>query len=98
MIIDKEVWNQSMRIIKHGVVRSGPKRQWGAERRIQPLPIVHDKPSTRKITLSRLAIVLTVCLWAMYVVDTIIRQFFDGPQTFQFTMQAISYLVVVTFL
>lgn len=65
---------------------------------MQPLPIVHDKPTTRKITLSRLAIVLTVCLWALYCIDTIIRQFFEGPQTFQFTMQAIGYFVVVTFL
>jgi cellulose synthase/poly-beta-1,6-N-acetylglucosamine synthase-like glycosyltransferase len=87
-----------MRIMKRGNVRKGPKRQWGAERRIQPLPIVHDKPSTRKITLSRLAVVMTVCLWVAYVVYTIIRQFFEGPQTFQFTMQAIGYLVVVSFL
>lgn len=79
-------------------LRSGPRRQWGAEKRIHPLPIVHDQPTTRKITLSRLAIVLTVLLWVLYVVDTIIRQFFDGPQTFQFTMQSIGYLLVVTLL
>lgn len=87
-----------MPITKRGVLRNGPKRQWGAERRLQPLPIVHDQPSTSKIMWSRLAIVLSICLWVVYVVYTIIRQFFDGPQTFQFTMQAISYLVVVTFL
>jgi cellulose synthase/poly-beta-1,6-N-acetylglucosamine synthase-like glycosyltransferase len=29
---------------------------------------------------------------------TIIRQFFDGPQTFSFTLQAVGYLIVVTFL
>lgn len=75
-----------------------PRRQWGAERRTHPLPIVHEKPSTRKMTLSRLAIVATVTLWVAYVVSTIIRQFFEGPQTFQFTMQAVCYLIVVTFL
>ncbi|MES2876141.1 MAG: glycosyltransferase family 2 protein [Patescibacteria group bacterium] len=74
------------------------KRQFGAERRITPLPIVHERPSARKITLSRLAIVVTIALWVLYVIATVIRQFFDGPQTFQFTLQAISYLVVVTFL
>lgn len=74
------------------------KRQWGAERRTLPLSIVHDRPSTRKMTFSRLAIVLTIGLWAAYVVSTIIRQFFDGPHSFQFMMQALSYLVVVTFL
>jgi cellulose synthase (UDP-forming) len=80
---------------KSGGVR---KRQWGAERRTKPLPIVHEKPSTQKIAFSRLAVVLTVSFWMIYVVSTIIRQFFDGPHSFQFTLQAVSYLVVVTFL
>jgi len=74
------------------------KHQWGAERRTQPLSIVHEKPSTRKIAFSRLAVVLTILLWVVYVVSTIVRQFFDGPHSFQFTLQAIGYLVVVTFL
>ena len=74
------------------------RRQWGAERRTQPLPMMHERPSTAKIMLSRLAVVMTVVLWAAYVISTVIRQFFEGPKTFQFTMQAICYLVVVTFL
>lgn len=74
------------------------KRQWGSEKRTTPLPILHDRPSTRKITLSRIAIVLTALFWVIYLVDTVIRQFFDGPHTFQFTIQAISYLIVVTLL
>lgn len=74
------------------------KRQWGAERRTAPLPIVHTRPSTRKVALSRLAIVLTVVLWLVYIVSTIIRQFFDGVHGYQFTMQAIGYVIVVTFL
>lgn len=41
---------------------------------------------------------MTICLWAVYVVSTIIRQFIDGPHSFEFTMQAVGYLVVVTFL
>lgn len=80
---------------KSGVTR---KRQWGAERRTTPLSIVHEKPSTRKVALSRLAVVLTITFWLAYVISTIVRQFFDGPHSFQFTLQAISYLVVVTFL
>jgi len=74
------------------------KRQWGAERRTQPLPMMHEKPSTLKIAFSRLAIVLTIVLWIMYLISTIIRQFFEGPKTFSFTMQAIGYLIVVTLL
>jgi cellulose synthase/poly-beta-1,6-N-acetylglucosamine synthase-like glycosyltransferase len=74
------------------------KRQWGAERRTQPLPMVHDRPSTLKISLSRLAVILTILLWALYVITTVVRQFFDGPQTYQFMLQAVGYVIVVTFL
>jgi len=74
------------------------KRQWGAERRTQPLPMVHDKPSTLKVAFSRLAVVLTIVLWVMYLISTIIRQFFQGPKTFSFTMQAVVYLLIVTML
>ncbi|WP_295125791.1 glycosyltransferase family 2 protein [uncultured Leifsonia sp.] len=75
------------------------KRQWGAERRTEPLPTVHPKPSDRKITWSRVAIVATIVFWAIYVVTTIIRQFLVlGTQDFRFTMEAIGYTVVVTFL
>ncbi|MGH7156979.1 MAG: glycosyltransferase family 2 protein [Candidatus Saccharimonadales bacterium] len=74
------------------------KRQWGAERRTEPLASIHEQPSTRKITLSRLAIVSTIVFWILYLISVIVRQFFDGPQSFGFTMQAIGYLIIVTFL
>jgi cellulose synthase (UDP-forming) len=74
------------------------KRQWGAERRTEPLPMMHEKPSTLKIACSRLAIVLTIVLWVIYLISTIIRQFFEGPETFSFTMQAVGYLIIVTLL
>ncbi|HLI09755.1 MAG TPA: glycosyltransferase family 2 protein [Ktedonobacteraceae bacterium] len=51
-----------------------------------------------KIACSRLAIVLTIVLWIMYFISTIIRQFFEEPETFAFTMQAIGYLMIVTLL
>lgn len=78
--------------------RHRKRRQWGAEKRTTPLPIIHEKPSTKKIIFSRLAIVTTITMWTIYVVETIIRQFFEGPKSFEFTMQAIGYLLVVTFL
>src|SRR5579884_3400398 len=78
--------------------QSTRKRQWGTERRTQPLPMMHEKPSTLKIAFSRLAIVLTIVLWIMYLISTIIRQFFEGPKTFSFTMQAAGYLIIVTLL
>lgn len=74
------------------------RRQWGAERRNRPLSTIHEKPSTFKIAMSRLAIVLTVCMWLAYIVSTALRQLFDGPGSYTFTLQAVGYLIVVTFL
>jgi len=75
------------------------KRQLGAEKRIQPLAALHAKPSERKLIAGRLAIIATVVFWMLYVVTTIIRQFIEyGSQNFRFTIEAVSYLIVVTFL
>jgi len=74
------------------------KRQWGAERRTAPLPHFHERPSIRKIALSRIAIVATIIFWFMYFLSIIIRQFIDGPQNYDFTMEAFSYLFVMSFL
>lgn len=73
------------------------KRQWGAEKRTTPLSIFHDKPSTRKIVFSRLAIIFTVVFWLVYVTSVIIRQFFT-TNSYDFTMQAFGYLFVVSVL
>ncbi len=78
--------------------QSSRRRQWGAERRTEPLPMMHEKPSTLKIAYSRLAVVLTILLWVAYLISVIIRQFFLGPKTFSFTMQAVCYLIIVTLL
>ncbi|GAA1522685.1 glycosyltransferase family 2 protein [Agromyces terreus] len=51
-----------------------------------------------KIAWGRIAILLTVVFWITYVVTTIIREFIEAPGGFRFTMEAIGYLVVVTFL
>lgn len=75
----------------------GRKRQWGAEKRTEPLSILHEEPSTFKIAASRIAIVLTVVFWLMYL-SSIIRQFIDGPKSYDFTMQAFGYLIVMTVL
>ncbi len=74
------------------------KRQWGAEKRTNPLSILHEIPSTRKIALSRLAIVLTLIFWAIYITSTVIRQLIDGPQSYQFTMEAFGYSLVMSVL
>jgi cellulose synthase (UDP-forming) len=75
------------------------RRQWGAERRSEPLSIVHPKPSARAITLGRVGIVATVGFWLVYVITTIFRELVNNPGAgFRFTVEAVSYLVVVTIL
>jgi len=74
------------------------KREWGTERRTDPQPSLHIRPSTRTIAFGRLGIVLTVVMWVLYVITTIFRQLFDWPHTASFTLQAVGYLIVVTFL
>ncbi len=74
------------------------KRQWGTEKRTAPLSMLHDKPSTLKIALNRVAIVATIFFWVAYIFSIIIRQLIDGAANYSFTMEAFSYSLVVTFL
>ena len=75
------------------------KRQWGAERRSEPLAIVHPEPSRRKIILGRIGIVVTVLAWLAYVVTTVLRNLINDPTAgFRFRAESVSYVVVVTFL
>ena len=75
------------------------RRQWGSERRSEPLSIVHPRPSGRAITLGRLGLIATVAFWLVYVITTIFRELVNNPgEGFRFTVEAISYLIVVTIL
>lgn len=74
------------------------KRQWGSEKDMVPLPSLHEKPSTNKLVLSRIAIFLTVFFWIAYILSIVIRQLIEGPQSYEFTMEAVGYATVVTFL
>ncbi|MDH6235570.1 glycosyltransferase family 2 protein [Cryobacterium sp. CG_9.6] len=75
------------------------RRQWGAEKRPDPLSIVHPTPSAGKITRGRLGIVITIVSWVTYVISTIIAELLNNPNSgFRFQFEAISYLLVVTVL
>lgn len=75
------------------------RRQWGSEKRSEPLSIVHPQPTRRKIALGRLGIVVTILGWVAYVVSTILRELSENPSLgFRFQLEAVFYLVVVTFL
>src|SRR5690625_3590386 len=78
---------------------TSPRRQWGAERKTAPLAIMHPMPSSRKIVLGRLAMIVTIFAWLMYVITMIMREFIEGDATtLRFVLEATSYLLVVTFL
>ncbi|MCU1481131.1 MAG: hypothetical protein JWQ19_1917 [Subtercola sp.] len=75
------------------------RRQWGSERNRIPLPTVHARPSDAKIVWGRVAVVVTVTAWVLYVITTVARLIFEyGNQDFRLSLEAIFYLLVVTFL
>ncbi|WP_250028794.1 EAL domain-containing protein [Paractinoplanes maris] len=73
------------------------QRQWGADRRTEPHPIVPPAVSEGRITRGRLAIVVTITVWACYVTYTIIQQFIAGhASSVRLAIEAIVYMLVVT--
>src|SRR5664280_1911589 len=72
-------------------------RQWGSDRRSKPLPMVAPPISDRRITVGRLAIVLTVSAWICYIAFTIEQQFIVGlASSARLVIEAIVYMLVVT--
>ncbi len=80
------------------LIQGNFRRQLGAEKNTDPLSCVHDRPSDFAITYSRIAIVLTIVFWLMYITSVIIKQLIDGPQSYNFTIEVFSYSLIVTFL
>ncbi|MET0414638.1 MAG: EAL domain-containing protein [Actinoplanes sp.] len=73
------------------------QRQWGADRRTKPHPLVPPPVSEGRIARGRLAIVLTIGVWAAYIIYTVIEQFIGGKaHTARLAVEAIVYMVVVT--
>lgn len=82
-----------------GQATESRRRQWGSEKRSEPLSIVHPTPSKAKLAWGRVAIVVTVLSWVAYVITTILRQLANNPGAgFRFQFEAVLYLIVVTFL
>lgn len=74
------------------------KREWLTEKNTDPLPFLHEIPSSSKIAFSRISIVLTIIFWLVYVSSVIFRQLVEGPNTYQFILESFGYLLVVTLL
>ena len=72
-------------------------RQWGADKRSAPHPLVPPPVTEGRIARGRLAIVLTITVWAAYIINTIIQQFIAGHAgSARLVIEAIVYMVVVT--
>lgn len=75
------------------------RRQWGTERGKVTLPAVHDRPSNTKLIWGRVAIWATITIWALYVLTIIVTFVMAGAfDTTWRVIEAVSYLLVVTFL
>lgn len=73
------------------------RRQWGSDRRDEPLPMVPPPVSERRIRMGRLAIVLTVSAWFAYTCLAVFQQFIEGrADSARLVIEAIVYMVVVT--
>ncbi len=74
-------------------------REWGSDRRTEPLPAVASPASDMRITLGRVGMVVTLLAWLAYITVTVISQFVNrGFQGMQFTSESIAYVVIVTLL
>ncbi|HEX8626642.1 MAG TPA: EAL domain-containing protein [Catenuloplanes sp.] len=77
--------------------RPDANRQWGADLRSTPHPLVAPPVSEGRIARGRLAIVLTITVWACYIISTVIQQFIAGrAATARQGIEAIVYMIVVT--
>ncbi|MDO8365144.1 MAG: glycosyltransferase family 2 protein, partial [Actinomycetota bacterium] len=73
------------------------RRQWGSDRRRQSMATVAPPVSDRRIMIGRLAIVVTVSAWFMWVFLTIVQQFVEGDaSSARLVIEAIVYLLIVT--
>jgi cellulose synthase/poly-beta-1,6-N-acetylglucosamine synthase-like glycosyltransferase len=85
--------------LHHSANPSQRRRQLGSERSTTPLPTVHDRPSDGKLIRGRLAIIITIVFWCVYVVDTVIREILNSELVgFRFATEAVTYLLIVTVL
>lgn len=73
------------------------RRQWGAERRSEPLAIMHSRPSKSAIVWARAAILITILAWFSYMTTTILRMTIEDPsQSFVFHVQTWVYGITIT--
>src|SRR4051812_7531889 len=72
--MDLDVASEQETLIDPAVTARAPRRQWGSDTRVDPLPAVATPASDAMMAVGRLAIVVTILAWLSYVV----AYFFTG--------------------
>lgn len=88
-----------MTVLNTSLSQDKIRHQVGTEKSTEPLSPVRSVPSEGAIVWSRIAIPLTIVFWIAYVITTVLRQILDNQaQGFRFTMEALGYIIIVSFL
>jgi cellulose synthase/poly-beta-1,6-N-acetylglucosamine synthase-like glycosyltransferase len=74
------------------------RRQWGADRHENPMPVVPRKAGEWTMTIGRTALVITVAAWIALVATVVKSQLLDSGPGRASVLQTIGYLLVVSLL
>jgi cellulose synthase/poly-beta-1,6-N-acetylglucosamine synthase-like glycosyltransferase len=77
--------------------RSG-RRQWGADRHENPMPVVPRKAGEWTMTIGRAALVITVAAWVALVATVVNSQLLRGGPGRASVLQTVGFLLVVSLL
>jgi cellulose synthase (UDP-forming) len=98
--MDLDVASEQETLIDSDVPARAPRRQWGSDTRVDPLPAVAPPASDAMMALGRIAIVFTILAWLAYV----IAYFFNGiinssyQNNSRFLSETIVYVTITSFL
>src|SRR6478752_786585 len=98
--MDLDVASEQETLIDPEVTARAPRRQWGSDTRVDPLPAVAPPASDAMMALGRIAIVFTILAWLSYV----IAYFFSGminssyQNNSRFLSETIVYVTITSFL
>jgi len=75
------------------------RRQWGGDRRTEPMPVVPQPVSDRRVAMARLAIIVTVAAWLSYLIWWFFADFFHpGYETAIDRAESVLYLLIISLL
>jgi len=77
---------------------TGPRRQWGADKNMDPMPQVPRIAATGRWRIGRFAVVFTVAAWAALMVTVINGQVIEGVAGHASLTETVGFLTAVTML